>query len=140
MHASTLKYFAHSFYINRNDDPQHVLGCLHACVLLLCDRSAISSLVCHAHEPLEVPESRLWADFLIYKFQYICSRAAVKNSCTVCCGIFRSVLQFIIWLQKCRSTGQSHSALLHICAKTHSARFCFCASTLLRKKPTLRFC
>ena len=74
MHASTLKYFAHSFYINRNDDPQHVLGCLHACVLLLCDRSAISSLVCHAHEPLEVPESRLWTDFLIYKFQYVAER------------------------------------------------------------------
>ena len=39
------------------------------------------------------------------------------------------MLQFIIWLQKCRSTGQSHSALLHICAKTHS-----------QGNPTLRFC
>ena len=25
-------------------------------------------------------------------------RAVIKNSCTVCCGIFRSVRQFIIWL------------------------------------------
>ena len=30
--------------------------------------------VMRMHEPLEVPESRLWTDFLIYKFQYVAER------------------------------------------------------------------
>ena len=71
---TTLKYNVYNLYVNRTDDRQYVLEGLHACVSLFCDRSAMSGFVCHAHEPLVVPESWLWLCFLICTFLLLSER------------------------------------------------------------------